>query len=274
MKLRSVIAAAALCAALLCVAGCDESAMLYVTQTASYEPSPAQTEAPPAAATPPAEAARPLAPLVEPIAGTPVPSSPVPTPEPSPTLAPSPAAPAPVPLTALEASAAADLDGDGRRDTIIPQPRTAEPTVVWTINGLEYDTGIPAGADSDACYVQDIDSDGASELILVRGTQRGAELYLFRLGEAGLQSASFTYTLPPELSETGAEELRENSQSLVFSGIEPVISLGDGSFAVLTFGSGFARYVLGPDMRVTQGGTLPIDILTGGQVPPVQPAQE
>lgn len=139
------------------------------------------------------------------------------------------------------------------------------------LNGIVYDTGIQRADGETTFYGNDIDGDGATELVAVTGTGRGALLRLYRLTPSGLSAATFTYTVPAELSETGEEERRENSDSLLFSGIDPVVSLGDGSFAVLSFGSGFQRYTLGSDMHVTESGVLPLDILTGGQIPQIAP---
>lgn len=178
---------------------------------------------------------------------------------------------APAPVEAAENAAMADLRADGRRSTILRRQTSAsEPTVVLMIDGLEYDTGIESDEADVSMHLVDLDSDGASEIMLVHRSDTGAHLYMYRMTEEGLLQASFTYEIPPELSGTGLPEERTDSEYLVFSGIEPIVALRDGSFAVLSFGSEFQRYAVGPDMRVTEAGRLPLDILTNGDVPPLK----
>lgn len=268
MRKRNVLWVAALAVmALIGVAGCDASAML-----------PAQTAAPPSRQ---ASAAVTEMEDEEPTV-TPLPTRVAPVASAAPSIVPSAttavpvaaqsesaAASLPVPLSTFDPGGMRDLTGDGRRDTVMWAAASENGTMQLMLNGLLYETGIPEGTDT-ALYVQDMDADGASEIVCVHSEGRGAALRLYRLTPEGLAQAVFTYTVPAELSAGGAEEYRENSETLVFSGIEPIVALGDGSFAVLSFGSGFQRYVLGSDMHVTEAGTLPVGILTGGGVPAAQ----
>lgn len=145
-------------------------------------------------------------------------------------------------------------------------PTSGESTYVLTLGGLEYDTGVKA--DGVSCYVTDIDLDGTSEILLVSPRITGAELYLFQPGPGELRGATFTYTLPEQLSDNGEFETHTDAACLIFSGIEPLVALDDGSFAVLAFGNSFERYVFdAPTMRVIEAEPLPLDILTGGEIP-------
>lgn len=267
MKRRLAVPLAAVLAGTMLLAGCDASVMVETVVPEALEPTPQLTQTQQLPSKDPVEQT--LEPTVTPRPTQTLAATVPPAPDPaSATVETAAAAPAPAALTALEGISAADFAGNGRKSTIRVAHGTAETgTVVLQVNGQEYDTGIQAGSGA-ALYVADLDSDGSSELIIVTREGQGAQLYLFRFEDQMLRGALFTYTLPAELSQTGAAEARSGVNSLTYSGIDPIVSLGDGSIAVLTFGTGFQRFVFDPaNMQVTESGTLPLDILTGGGVP-------
>lgn len=164
-----------------------------------------------------------------------------------------------------------DLDGSGTENVVaLNAGLDTNGNVLLEIDGRTYATGVVPGSVSTTFYAVDIHTgDGISELMIVAEDEGSARLHLFRIQESGLVSALFHYTLPAELSDANEEEEHTQETSLVFRGLEPIVILGDGSFAVLSYGQGFTRYALNDGFEVSQAGTLGLDILRGGEVPPL-----
>lgn len=266
-RAAALMIVAAMLVALL-VAGCDASATEGL-QKDGMEASATQAEQASVTPTPSKATEKPSATPTRTETPSPTPSlsaspSPVPTEEPTPAATPVPSGPET--LASASERLQVDITGDGQPNTVLFDPTNADGSgyVTIQVDGAPYGTGVPVGGEFLFFPVDLLAGDGHTEFFIMRENGGRSELYLCRMVDGAIQQGTFTYLIPASLSESGMEEARYMDPSLVFSGVEPIVNLRDGSFAVLAMGQGFQRYVVDDALNVTEDTLLPLTLLTTG----------
>lgn len=157
-----------------------------------------------------------------------------------------------------------DLDGDGLVEDIVFDPAnlSVNGTIQIMINGVMFDTYIPQGAGGCGLFYGDVDvADGQTELFLQVVQEYDSDLYVYRYEYGTLVRATFTYTLPAYLSDTGMAETLYDADYVTFYGVHPILVMGDGSFGLL-YGDAFTMFYLDGDVHFTEMGTQPADIIS------------
>lgn len=159
-----------------------------------------------------------------------------------------------------------DATGDGALNTVTFDPANVDASgyLMLTIDGVDYATYVPQGGEFTFFPVDILPGDSHTEFLIMRKDGSTSELYLCRLNGGVMEQGTFTYMLPAELSPSGIDEARYMEPRMIFSGVEPIVNLQDGSFAVLALGQGFQRYVMDSAFTVTEAELLPLTLLTNG----------
>lgn len=158
-----------------------------------------------------------------------------------------------------------DLDGDGTEEDIFfdPADLSGSGTIQLLINGVLFDTAIPQGAGGCGLFYGDVNlSDGKTELFLQVVQEFDSDLYVYRYENGTLVRATFTYTLPAYLSDTGVSETLSDVDYVTFYGVHPILVMGDGSFGLL-YGDSFTMFYEDGYDHFTEMGTQPADIISG-----------
>lgn len=191
---------------------------------------------------------------------------PVMTDAPAPAVSATPEATGPQALESAGNEMQVDANGDGALNAVRFDPAHTDGSgyVMITIDGVDYATFVPGGGEFSFYPVDLLPGDGRTEFLIMRQDGTTSELYLCRLTDGMMQQGTFTYLLPAEISPSSTDEAHYMEPCLVFSGVEPIVNLRDGSFAVLAIGQGFQRYVVDESFNVTEGELLPLTLLTNG----------
>ena len=158
------------------------------------------------------------------------------------------------------------MDGDGSEDTIEYdlEKRSLGNTIVLTINGKDFETAIDNYyPECDyVFYSGDIDvNDNFVELFMATYTPRESWMYLYRYNNENLELATTTYTVPASVSDTGTAEIKTDAPYIIYSGLEPIALIGDGSFGLLDYDDQFMMFDLSDSFQFIEAETQPMSIL-------------